>query len=69
MGPQERFVTIYDKFKKSKGFAEEHLLQVAVITYLFTKLSWPAESKESFRSSSQAASCLSYKVKASHCPF
>ena len=28
-----------------------------VLTFLFTKLPWPGKSKETFRSSSQAATC------------
>ena len=34
---------------------------------LFTKLSWPGDSEETFRYSSQTATCFSPKV--SHCPF
>ena len=34
---------------------------------VFTKMSWPGDSEETFRSSSQTVTCFSPKV--SHCPF
>ena len=36
---------------------------------LFTKLPWPGDGEGTFQSSIQAAPCLPYTVKASHCPF
>ena len=35
---------------------------------LFTNLPWPGDSEETFRSLSQAATCLPHMVEASHCP-
>ena len=36
---------------------------------LFTKLPWPGDSEGTFRSSSQAATCLPHTAEASHCLF
>ena len=36
---------------------------------LFTKFSWPGDSEGTFRSSSQAATCLLHTAKVSHCLF
>ena len=42
----------------------------AISNYIFfTKLPWPGDSEGTFRSLSQAATCLPHTVEASHCPF
>ena len=36
---------------------------------LFTKLPWSGDSEGTFRSASQAATCMPHMAEASHCPF
>ena len=43
--------------------------ELPVYTTLFTKLPLPRNSKETFQSSNQNATCLPQSVEASHCPF
>ena len=44
---------------------------IIMAAFSFTKLLWPGDSEGTFRSSSQAATCLLHMVEASrsHCPF
>ena len=67
-------VLLYRNNHTNWGPRQLTTLFVIVINILFAKLPWPGDSKETFQSSSQVATCpvptcLPHTVEASHCPF
>ena len=44
------------------------VINVILSTFYSPSCFWPGDNKGTFRSSSQAATCLPHSVEASHCP-